>query len=137
MDWLKKVITEQLSILIALSLPYRPSDEMFPITVKVWIETFGTALGRADQSLDEPRIRAAFKEARTKLTKWPAPFQILELLPRRPEVKKIHYDPPADPDLSKLAFQVASMVAQGEITTEDGLKLLQKGKTDEEAEKKD
>lgn len=99
---------------------------MLPSTIKVWIEAFTTVLGRADEELDAPRIKAAFKTARHTLTAWPMPAQIIDLMPRRPEQKKILYDPAADPGYAKEAFQIALDLAAGRITQEEADKRLKR-----------
>jgi hypothetical protein len=97
---------------------------MFPKTVKVWAEAFGTALGLSNQELDEPRIRAAFKSARPELETWPMPKHIIDRMPRRPEVDRITFEPAANSEYAKQAFKIASDVAAGKISQEEAKRQL-------------
>ena len=106
---------------------------MLQLTRNTWISAFMTALGRADEEIDTPRIQQAFKEALVILKEWPSPAQIIELMPRRPEPKRILYDPPADPARAQSAFAIAIALAGGEISKDEAdrqLKQLMGGNND-------
>jgi hypothetical protein len=62
------------------------------VTTK-WVETFARAIGRIDYNLDAPRIEEAFKKFETIGRKWPCPAVVIDLMPRRPEMERIDYDP--------------------------------------------
>ena len=90
--WLETIIKTNL-MKLALLLKYAPNSEVLPMTTELWIDAFNSALGRNDESLDAARVDKAFMLARERFVDWPAPAQIIELMPRRPEVRRLDYEP--------------------------------------------
>ena len=94
MEWIRVVMDRNIQSLMLLRLAFSPRvDADYPKLVSLWTFAFSKAIGRIDQQLDEPRINKAFGAATVKLTSWPSPAQIIELMPRRPEVQRLNHDP--------------------------------------------
>ena len=108
-----------------LRLDFSPQPEELPELAELWTDAFISAIGRVDESLDTKRINEAFKKARNTLKKWPAPAIVIELMPRRPEAKRINYDPPADAHAARKAFGICQDVIAGKITIEEANSLLE------------
>jgi len=87
------------------------------MTTELWIDAFRRAIGRIDEQLDAHRITKAFQSAQQQMVDWPSPAQVIALLPNRPEVNRIQYDPPATRGQSRIAFAICQRVISGEITT--------------------
>lgn len=89
MTWLRVAIMEGIQGLLALRLPGAPADDTVTAMAKVWciaVETWPVAW---DESLDKPRLRAAFRTLAASCDRWPAPKNLRDALPPRPEIKKL------------------------------------------------
>lgn len=98
---------------------YSPTQDMVQVVLDQWEEIFSDRIGRVDERLDTPRIEKAFRIAKGTFSTWPAPSEIIELMPRRPEVNQIRYDPPANKEQAKSAFQICQEVIAGNISIEE------------------
>ena len=85
--WLKREIASGLQALVALSLEGQPSAEVLPLTADIWLAALERRL--RIEEVDAERLRAAFRAFFPVAVRWPAPAQILELLPPRPERPKL------------------------------------------------
>ena len=132
MKWLTNLITAELSALQMGHIPFSPNADKFDATIMYWVESFATALGRLSEDLDRPRIKKAFKTIRPRLVQWPTPYQVLELMPRRPELERIEHNekPMAGEKVSQFS-QLLEKRINGEITQEEletqSLALSQRG----------
>jgi hypothetical protein len=82
MDWINDAVMDGLSALIALRLKNTPAEEMIDLTADIWLRAFRQ---RAFiREVDEPRIRAAFDMIFPRIREWPAPLDVIELMPPRP-----------------------------------------------------
>jgi len=95
-DWFYESVSQGLAALIVLHLPGAPGHETVSYTEEVWVEVLWSAPIGWQEALDVPRLRAAFLRLARQADRWPAPRTLLELLPSRPEPRKL---PP--PPLSK------------------------------------
>jgi len=121
---------QNLRSLMLLRLAFSPKvDQDYPKLVALWTFAFTKAIGRIDQRLDEHRINKAFGDSTHKLTTWPSPAQIIELMPRRPEVKQVHHDPRHTEDAgSTLAQMTRALCDLSEgIITKDQFDEMMKG----------
>lgn len=59
--------------------------------VDLYAEIIGDAIGWVDQRLDAIRIESAFQKFMKQSKRWPTPADIIEAMPRRPEVAAITY----------------------------------------------
>lgn len=71
-----------------------PAVAMGEVT-RIWAEIIA-ARGRFEQDVDAPRLHAAFFALAAHATRWPAPAQLWEHLPPRPEPLRLN-PPPSTP----------------------------------------
>lgn len=69
--------------LIALRMPGGPSSKMVPHMVSVWCEALMAVNIQWNETLDKPRLRAAWKAMLPTLDQWPTPAQFLRHMPAR------------------------------------------------------
>lgn len=81
-DWLRGEISAGLQALVAQSLKGQPAAETISLAADVWHVALRKTLDI--QEVDTPRIRLGFERLFTQVTEWPAPKQLLNLLPSRP-----------------------------------------------------
>jgi len=98
-QWFRRTVADGLKVLVALSLPGEPALDLMPATKKLWIHLLWNC-GKAWQEDDAGRILEAFTRLATRVDRWPAPKQLLEALPSRPQLKAIE-PPPADREEAK------------------------------------
>ncbi len=87
MGWVRRAVGDGLEALIALRLKNAPAEDTMEFIADIWLRAFRQ---RAFiQELDEPRIRAAFDRIFGRIREWPAPLDVIELMPSRPERVKL------------------------------------------------
>jgi hypothetical protein len=82
--WFRRTVADGLKVLVALSLPYEPALDLMPATKKLWIHLLWNC-GKAWREEDAGRLLEAFTRLATRVDRWPAPKQLLEVLPPRPQ----------------------------------------------------
>ncbi|MEX0732864.1 MAG: hypothetical protein WED00_05785 [Aquisalimonadaceae bacterium] len=87
--WFRAEVGEGVQRLVAIALPSGPGLDSFKLTAQAWAEALWDAPVDWREELDRPRLRAAFKRACRECHRWPAPRQVLDLLPSRPEPPKL------------------------------------------------
>lgn len=86
--WFVDVIAEGIQQLMLLNLDRTPAGEVVKGTIMAWCMALWP--GRAwDEGLDRQRVRAAFIKLMAISRMWPAPAQLIENLPARPEMLKL------------------------------------------------
>lgn len=98
-EWFRRTVADGLKVLVALSLPGEPALDLMPATKRLWIHLLWHC-GKAWCEDDAGRILEAFTRLATRIERWPAPKQLLEVLPPRPQPKAITA-PAADPKEAK------------------------------------
>lgn len=89
-DWLRAVVADGLSALIALGLDGQPAAEIMPLTADIWLRAIQRAsVGLDIAEIDAPRIREGFDRLWPSLKRWPVPAQLIEQIPGRPERQKL------------------------------------------------
>lgn len=80
-DWLYSEIAKGLNTLIKTCLPFAPkfNVDSFKSTLLVWFQAFDMTIPAQDR--DAARISAAFAFAVAQLRAWPAPADVIDLLP--------------------------------------------------------
>ena len=122
--WLDTLIEDGLGRLTLL-LKYAPNSEVLPMTTTLWIEAFTRSIGRIDEELDTSRIIKAFELAEERFEDWPSPAQVIKLMgPRAMQPLRLHHAPEPTP-LGFRAFEICSQIANGEITKEEGNRLME------------
>lgn len=86
--WFRRTVADGLKVLVALSLPNEPALDLMPATKKLWIHLLWNC-GKAWVEDDASRILEAFTRLATRVDRWPAPRQLLEVLPSRPQPKAL------------------------------------------------
>jgi len=93
MGWVRRAVGDGLEALMALRLKNAPAEDTMEFIADIWLRAFRQ---RAFiQELDEPRIRAAFDRIFGRIREWPAPLDVIELMPSRPE--RVKLPPPETP----------------------------------------
>ena len=87
--WLLSAIADGLQRLVALSLPGQPPAETIALTAAAWCEALSATPIDWDEAQDSPRLRAAFAALLPQVERWPAPAQLLRLLPARPALRAL------------------------------------------------
>ena len=109
-----------------LRLAFSPkADADFPKLVDLWTFAFSRALGNMIPNLDEPRINKAFGESTAKLTSWPSPKQIIDLMPRRPHQQHVDYTPAKDYEVGKSMMAICMQLIDGKITKAEADQQMQ------------
>ncbi|MCB1950155.1 hypothetical protein [Nitrosomonas sp.] len=91
-SWFRNAIVSGIQQLLSLSLDGTPPSKTITLTASTWIEVLWPTR-RWDAELDETRIAEAFRQLMIRCDRWPAPRQLLLVLPSRPERLKL--TPPA------------------------------------------
>jgi hypothetical protein len=81
-EWLRLEISAGLQALVAQSLKFQPAAEMITMNADVWFVALRRSL--TVETVDTPRIRKGFVRLFTEVTEWPAPKQLIALMPSRP-----------------------------------------------------
>ena len=122
--WLETIIKGNL-MKLSLTAKFAPASDVMEMTEQLWVEAFEDELGRADEALDAPRIEAAFRQAKRKIANWPAPSEVIGLMgPRTTQPLRVSHAPEPTP-LGFKAFEICSRIANGEITKEEGNRLME------------
>lgn len=87
--WFRREIGEGIQRLVAIALPGGPGLDSFKLTAQAWAEALWDAPVDWREQLDRARLAAAFKRACREHSRWPAPRQVLDLMPSRPEPLKL------------------------------------------------
>jgi hypothetical protein len=89
--WFLNEILTGLQKLYTLSLDRTPAADVLPGTARAWVEAL--THGRAwDQQRDTPRLRAAFSRLLAEAERWPAPRELLTMLPEVPRAPALTHD---------------------------------------------
>jgi len=93
-DWLRIEICAGLQGLVAQSLKFTPAAEMITLAADIWYVALRKS---ADiQEVDTVRIRTGFERLFPTVTEWPAPKQLLALMPSRPPRVTLPEPKPSD-----------------------------------------
>jgi hypothetical protein len=80
---------------VTLSLDHQPAFDSIEITAGTWLEAV-TYQREWTQSVDQLRVRSAFRWLAGNCTSWPSPKQLLDAMPQRvamAEAKHLEADP--------------------------------------------
>jgi hypothetical protein len=103
------------------------------MTTELWIDAFSRSIGRIDEGLDTKRINKAFERAQERFVDWPSPAQVIELMPRRPEVERLEYVP-APASVGKEYLDTCYKVINGDITKAQANEIFARLGGDEDPE---
>ena len=82
-QWFRRTVADGLKLLVALSLQNEPALDLMPATKKLWIHLLWNCGKAWQEDTDTNRILTAFTRLATRVDRWPAPKQLLELLPSK------------------------------------------------------
>lgn len=101
--WLGEIVKFHMERLRLLNLEASPPAVAMGEVTRIWAEIIA-ARGRFEQDIDAPRLHAAFFALAAHATRWPAPAQLWEHLPPRPEPPKLQAPPtpPSDEERAKI-----------------------------------
>jgi hypothetical protein len=87
-DWFAKTVRVGLAFLLGLRLKGCPSEDMVILTRESWMVSLEATPIAWQQELDEARLAKAFKALCGMVREWPAPIDLIEILPLfpRPEI---------------------------------------------------
>lgn len=81
-DWIRIAVADGLEGLLALRLKNAPAEDMIELTADIWVHAFSRRV--SVESIDAPRIREGFMQIFPRIREWPAPLDVIELMPDRP-----------------------------------------------------
>lgn len=101
--WLGEIVKFHMERLRLLNLEASPPAVAMGEVTRIWAEIIAER-GRFEQDVDAPRLHAAFFALAAHATRWPAPAQLWEHLPKRPEPPKLQAPPtpPSDEERAKI-----------------------------------
>ena len=98
-DWLRIEISAGLQALVAQSLKFQPGADMIAMNADVWHVSLKKV--STIEPVDAPRIRAGFERLFGRVEEWPAPKQLLDLMPARPPRQSLPMPEPTEADRQK------------------------------------
>ncbi|MCE8004245.1 hypothetical protein [Billgrantia ethanolica] len=111
-QWFRDEIFNGLARLLVLRLPSAPWEEEAEYTQQTWIEVLWAAPIGWDQERDTQRIRAAFNRLAAGADRWPAPRQMLELLPERAQQRRLPKPPMSQAKREQNRARLREMMAE-------------------------
>lgn len=89
-DWIRAEIANGLQALLSLRLKNTPAEDMIELTADIWVQAFLHRLGTSTiECIDGPRIREGFRRIFGQIREWPAPIDVIERMPARPEREQL------------------------------------------------
>ena len=111
-EWLRNEVGNGLQALLALRLKNAPAEDMVELTADIWLVAFSRRLGVVSEEIDAPRIAEGFRRYFPTAREWPAPIDVLGLIPRRPPQKSLPAPKPADGDRQRVKKMVDDLIEQ-------------------------
>lgn len=87
--WLVAEVAEGVQRLLVLRLEGYPSADTVQAVALAWADAIWIRAGCWTLEQDAPRLRQAFRALAAHATRWPAPAQLWEHLPPRPEPPRL------------------------------------------------
>lgn len=107
-DWIREAVGDGLEALLALRLKNAPAEDMIELTADIWVQAFSQRCFYPGD--DAPRIREAFRRIFPKIREWPAPIDVITLMPSRPERAKLPAPKPSATEHAENVARVKSML---------------------------
>ncbi|WP_046079658.1 hypothetical protein [Halomonas sp. HG01] len=111
-QWFRDEIFDGLGRLLVLRLPGAPWEEEAEHTQRSWTEALWAAPIGWDAELDTHRLRQAFTRLAGQVNRWPAPRQLLELLPDRPQQPRLAKPPMSEAQRKKNKARLREMMTE-------------------------
>jgi len=109
-QWLVNEVADGLAALMALRLRNAPAEDTIELTADIWEQAFMRRLGVAVEPLDAPRIAEGFRRIFPTVTEWPAPAQVMGLMPGRPPQKQLPAPEPTTEEHRENVTKIKTMV---------------------------
>lgn len=119
-DWFYQSISQGLGALVVLHLPSAPGHETIEYTEQVWVEVLWSANIGWEEALDAHRLHAGFLRLARQADRWPAPRQLLELLPARPQPARLSRPPVSEAQRDRNQAYLAQLIAELGIQSKRG-----------------
>lgn len=119
-QWFRDEIFNGLARLLVLRLPSAPWEEEAEFTQQTWIEVLWNAPIGWDAELDTLRLRGGFQRLARQADRWPAPKQLLELMPERPGRPRLVRPPMSEEQRQHNQERLHAMMAELGITSKRG-----------------
>lgn len=100
--WLVAEVAEGVQRLLVLRLEGCPSADTVQAVALAWADALWLRAGRWSVQEDAPRLRQAFRGLAAHATRWPAPAQLWEHLPPRPEPLRLDPPPPTPQERERI-----------------------------------
>jgi len=100
--WLVAEVAEGVQRLLVLRLDGCPSADTVQAVALAWADALWLRAGRWSAQEDAPRLRQAFRALAAHATRWPAPAQLWEHLPPRPEPLRLDPPPPTPQERERI-----------------------------------
>lgn len=110
--WLLELIKARMERLVILGLDGRPLGRAMGEVVQMWAQIIAARLPQADVALDAPRLHAAFDVLEVTCERWPAPKQLLDALPARPQPRPLPPPPMSEDQRAKVRAMLADVAAK-------------------------
>ncbi|WP_052231383.1 hypothetical protein [Tepidimonas taiwanensis] len=110
--WLLELVKARMERLVILGLDGRPLGRAMGEVVRLWAQIIAARLPQADAALDAPRLHAAFDALEAACERWPAPKQLLDALPARPEPPRLPPPPMSEDERAKVRQMLADVAAR-------------------------
>lgn len=114
MDWIRGEVADGLQALLSLRLRNTPAEDMIELTADIWVQAL--ALRVSAETIDAPRIREGFRLIFPRIREWPAPIDVIELMPPRPARAAL----PAPPEVAQCDSRVRLMIREFVSRFSDG-----------------
>lgn len=100
--WLVAEVAEGVQRLLVLRLEGCPSADTVQAVALAWADALWLRAGRWSAQEDAPRLRQAFRALAAHATRWPAPADLWEHLPPRPEPPRLELPPPTPQERERI-----------------------------------
>lgn len=100
--WLVAEVAEGVQRLLVLRLEGCPPADTVQAVALAWADALWLRAGRWAVQEDAPRLRQAFRALAAHATRWPAPAQLWEHLPPRPEPPRLNPPPPTPQERERI-----------------------------------
>lgn len=101
--WLVAEVAEGVQRLLVLRLEGCPPADTVQAVALAWADAIWLRAGRWTPEQDAPRLRRAFRSLAAHATRWPAPADLWQYLPSRPEPPRLERPPPTPEEREKIS----------------------------------
>lgn len=100
--WLVAEVAEGVQRLLVLRLEGCPSADTVQAVALAWADAIWLRAGRWAAQQDAPRLRRAFRALAAHATRWPAPADLWQHLPARPEPPRLERPQPTPEERARI-----------------------------------